>query len=176
MNRRKTKVTEVSYGRGWFWAGMVVLMTCLSLFSSDARALYTTFATGGSYVYGLSGGDVQPAIGSEFGTVSAIADTYDAYALFGDGGDVEISGDFGSGGLIFARSGYEHAYGLYSDTGSITTDALNGTIVATAGYWRAVGLFTVNDSITTGDIGGTITAEAGAALLLVCAATMAMAA
>jgi uncharacterized protein with beta-barrel porin domain len=140
---------------------MAVLMTCLSLFCSDAGALYTIFNTGGSGVYGLSGSDVRPATGSEFGTVSAIASTYNAYALYGNGGNVEISGDFGSGGLIFARAGTYHAYGLYSDTGSITTDALNGTIVATTGEYRAVGLFTENGSITTGDIGGTITAEAG---------------
>ncbi len=161
MNARKTTVTEMSYGRGWFLAGMVVLVACLLMFCSDAQALYSIFNSDGPYVYGLWGSNVQPAIGSEFGVVSAISSSYDAYGLYSDDGGVVISGVFGVAGTIIAQAAEEHAYGLYSDTGSITTDALNGTIVATAGYWRAVGLFTENDSITTGDIGGTITASAG---------------
>jgi uncharacterized protein with beta-barrel porin domain len=163
MKRRKTKVVEVSYGRREFLAVMVVLVFCLSLFCSDASALYSIFATGSSNVWGLNWDDVQPATGSEFGTVSAIATYNDAYGLLGDFCDVPgitIDGDISSVGVIFARSGTYGAYGLYSYAGSINTDALNGTIVATSGYWRAVGLFSESNSITTGDIGGTITAEA----------------
>jgi len=160
MNRWKTKVVEVSYRRMWFLAGMVVLMFCLSLFCSDAKALYDIYNEGDSYVSGLSGINARWATGPDFGTVSAEAYYNDAYGLFNASGDVEIIGDFGPAGEIFATSGDEDAYGLYSDTGNIRTEALNGTIEATSGWYRAVGLFAENGSIHTEDIGGTITVEA----------------
>ena len=173
MDGRKTKVVEVSYVRREFLTVMVVLMFCLSLFCSNARALYSIDHSGYSDVYGLSGSEVQPATGSEFGYVRAIAYKdgsgdygYNAYGLFTDFCDVTgitIDGDIGSGGFIEARSESYGAYGLYSGLGSINTGALNGQIIATSGWFRAVGLFTESDSsgsITTGDIGGVITASA----------------
>ena len=159
MNRWKTKVVGVSYGRMWFLAGMVVLMFCLSLFCSDARALYSIFNTGSDHVYGLTGINARWATGPDFGTVSAEATYNDAYGLFNAGGDVEIVGDFGPAGEIFATSGDQDAYGLYTYTGNIRTGALDGTIEATSGWYRAVGLFAEVGSIHTEDIGGTITVE-----------------
>jgi uncharacterized protein with beta-barrel porin domain len=159
MNRKKTKVVEVLYGRMWFLAGMVVLMFCLSLFCSDARALYDISNSGDSYVYGLYGINARWATGPDFGTVSAEATYNDAYGLFNESGDVEIVGDFGPAGEIFATSGDQDAYGLYTYTGNIRTGALDGTIEATSGWYRAVGLFAEIGSIHTEDIGGTITVE-----------------
>ena len=119
MNRWKTKVVEVLYGRMWFLAGMVVLMFCLSLFCSDARALYDISNTGSDHVSGLSGINARWATGPDFGTVSAEATNNDAYGLFNVSGDVEIVGNFGPAGVISATSGDQDAYGLYSysDTG-----------------------------------------------------------
>ncbi len=114
MNRWKTKVVEVLYGRMWFLAGMVVLMFCLSLFCSDARALYDIHNSGSDHVSGLYGINARWATGPDFGTVSAEATYNDAYGLFNDSGDVEIVGDFGPVGVISATSGDEDAYGLYS--------------------------------------------------------------
>lgn len=148
----------VPYNRGWLLAVMVMLIFCLWFFCSDAKALYDIHNTGDSDVYGLSGEDVRPAIGIEFGTVSAIANYDHAYSLFGDGGNVEISGDFGVDGIIYAEAGNDYAYCL-SSSDSITTGDIGGTITARAGNDYASGLSCFSGSITTGAISGTIIAE-----------------
>jgi fibronectin-binding autotransporter adhesin len=132
----------------------------ITVLSVPAMALYDVNNTGVSDVNGLSGDEVHPATGSEFGTVRAIADTNNAYALYGDGNDVEISGDFPVDGVISAEAGIDGAYGLYAgDSNMITTGNLNGTISAAAGNNYAYGLF-ANNSINVQDVNGTITASA----------------
>ncbi len=133
------------------------------ILSRPAQALYDVNITGDSDVYGLSGDDVRPAIGSEFGTVRAIADTNNAYALFGDGGNVEIIGDFPSGGIIYAKAGTDNAYGLYIDVNStISTGNIDGNITAIAGNNYAYGLYCDDySSISIGNINGIISATAG---------------
>ncbi len=139
---------------------ILLLLLFMTFLSRPAMAIYDVNNTDVSDVNGLSGDAVRPATGSEFGTVSAIADTNNAYALFGDGNDVEISGDFAVDGIIYAQAGNDGAYGLYTDSnGVITTGAINGTITATAGNNYAYGLYS-NNSLTTGDVNGTITASA----------------
>ncbi len=123
-------------------------------------AQYDVNNTGVSDVNGLTGSEVQPAIGSDFGTVRAIADTNNAYALFGDGNNITISGDFPTDGIIYAEAGNNGAYGLHADgNGVITAGAINGSITATAGNESAYGLYSSN-SITIGDVNGTIAASA----------------
>ncbi|MBN1974362.1 MAG: autotransporter domain-containing protein [Sedimentisphaerales bacterium] len=136
------------------------LILLLAVLSKPSMALYDVNNTGVSDVNGLSGDDVNPATGSEFGTVRAAADTNNAYALFGDGYDVEISGDFPDDGVIYAEAGIDGAYGLYAgNSNMITTGNINGTITAIAGNNYAYGLF-ANDYIITGDVNGTITSSA----------------
>ncbi|MBN2591806.1 MAG: autotransporter domain-containing protein [Sedimentisphaerales bacterium] len=138
---------------------MLVLFSIHTL-SKPAMAQYDVNNTGVSDVNGLTGSDVQSAIGSNFGTVSAIADTNNAYALFGDGNNIEINGEFPTDGVIYAEAGNNGAYGLHADgSGVITTGAINGTVTATAGNEYAYGLYSTN-SITTGDVNGTIAASA----------------
>jgi uncharacterized protein with beta-barrel porin domain len=142
---------------------IVSIFFSIALLSGRAWALYDVNNTGVSDVYGLSGDAVRPAIGSEFGTVRAITETNNAYALFGNGGDIEIRGDLPSGGIIYAKAGNDSAYGIYGEiNNSITTGNINGTIIAEADSDFACGLRSFKGSITTGDINGIITATAGA--------------
>ena len=71
--RRKTTVTEVPYGRRRFLAGMVVLMFCLSLFCSNALALYTYNSSGANNIYGYTSNQDIFLIGGLFGTATAKA-------------------------------------------------------------------------------------------------------
>jgi uncharacterized protein with beta-barrel porin domain len=142
---------------------IVSLLFSITLLSSQTKALYDVNNTGVSDVYGLSGDAVRPAIGSEFGSVRATADTNNAYGLYGNGGNIEISGDFPAEGTIYAKAGNNNAYGLYIDVNNtITTGNINGSITAEAGNNYAYGLYCDNlSSITIGNINGIITATAG---------------
>ncbi len=125
-----------------------------------AQYQYDVNNTGVSDVNGLTGSDVQPATGSYFGTVRAIADTNNAYALWGDGSNIQIDGNVPTDGIIDARAGINGAYGLYTNgTGTITAGKINGIISAIAGKNLAAGLY-ANQSITIGDVNGTISASA----------------
>ena len=165
---RKTKVMVVPYGRRRFLTGVILLVFCLCLFCSDARAVYQIINVGNSDVNGLYSSGSGTWNGSDFGSVSqpgwviGIAYNEEAYGIFADGGSLTITGEFGSGGTIGGVAGTYHAYGLYSSSGdSIHTDALNGFIYAITGENRAVALFAEDGDVNTGDIGGRVEATAG---------------
>ena len=137
---------------------IISFLLFITVLSKPVMALYDVNNTGVSDVNGLTGSEVEALIGSNFGAVKATADTNNAYALFGNGNNIEIIGDFPVGGTIYAKAGNNGAYGLYS-TGSVTTDNLNGTISAIAVNNYAYGLFS-NNLLTIGDVNGTISASA----------------
>jgi len=163
----KTKVTVVPYRRKWFLIGLLMLIFCLCLFCSDARAVYQISNTGDSDVNGLYSSGSGTWDGNDFGNASesgwviAIADYNNAYGVEVIGGSLTIDGDLTSYSTIGAVAGIFNAYGLYSNNNSITTDAINGTIYAQTEFGYAYGLYSGGlSSINIGDINGTISADA----------------
>ena len=163
---RETKVTVVPYRRKWFLTGLLVLMFCLCLLCSDAKAVYQINNTGDSDVNGLYSSGDGIWDGNEFGNVSetgwviAVADYNNAYGIEVEGGSLTIDGELTSYSTIGAVAGIFNAYGLYSDNNSITTDAINGTIYAQTEFGSAYGLYSGGlSSINIGDINGTISAD-----------------
>ncbi len=130
--------------------------------------------------------DIDGDIGSD-ALISATAGESGACGLLSDGNSIDIDGDMNGSITTIAGVGhtiglYAHvdvntgningditatattgsdAYGLFSNTGSIYTGAIDGNITTTAGGDNASGLYSYGGSIYTDDINGNITATAG---------------
>jgi outer membrane autotransporter protein len=130
--------------------------------SIDTQAIngMISAAAGTDNASGLYSVSKSITTGAINGTIRATAEQDRAFG-FRSYESIYITGDIGIDANITATAGDDRAHGLYSENGSITTQAINGTISATAGNDRAYGLYSENGSITTGAIRGIIDANAG---------------
>jgi len=135
------------------------LLSSGSISTGDIDGQIYAETTNGSYAYGLYSYNNDVNTGAINGTITADANTSDAYAMASNG-DLTVDGNIGSSAVISATAGTSYAYGLRSINGSITTGAIDGNIAATTGTVYAYGLYS-GGSIDTGDIGGIIDANAG---------------
>ncbi|MDJ0931527.1 autotransporter domain-containing protein [Breoghania sp.] len=124
---------------------------------SDTRSIS---ATAGSNAVGIqSSGDLT--VTDLAGTISANADTYDAYAIYSSGFSSTVNIATLSGSVTAtATTNYANAIGAMNAV-ELETLSETGTVSATTGGNYAYGIMTYFGDLSVTDLSGTVTAKAG---------------